>query len=88
MVVVDTMIVNVAQGAAAALMVPASLALVQRTYTDRDHRARAVAGWALIGGFAGAAGPLTGGALLTGAAGYLAAVASAPPIRLPARPLS
>ncbi|WP_432992799.1 MFS transporter [Dactylosporangium sp. CA-233914] len=57
------------QGAAAALLVPSSLALVQSTYTDRGQRGRAVAGWALIGGFAGAIGPLAGG-VLTAAFGW------------------
>src|SRR4051812_44388054 len=62
---------RVAQGTGAAMLVPASLALVQATYRDRDTRARAVAIWAMVGATAGALGPLAGG-VLTGAFGWRA----------------
>ncbi|WP_433060454.1 MFS transporter [Dactylosporangium sp. CS-033363] len=65
------LVARTVQGLAAALMVPASLALVQSTYPDFDQRARAVAGWALVGGVAGAVGPLAGG-LLTSSLGWRA----------------
>jgi DHA2 family methylenomycin A resistance protein-like MFS transporter len=62
---------RVVQGIGAALVVPASLALVQATYTERDARARAVTIWALFGGLAGGVGPLLGG-VLTSASGWRA----------------
>jgi DHA2 family methylenomycin A resistance protein-like MFS transporter len=59
-------VARIVQGVGAAMVVPASLALVQATYTERDSRARAVTIWALVGGVAGGLGPLLGG-VLTGA---------------------
>src|ERR1700734_2856366 len=43
-------LVRLIQGAAAALLVPSSLALVQASYPDRASRARAVGLWGGIGG--------------------------------------
>jgi DHA2 family methylenomycin A resistance protein-like MFS transporter len=52
-----------AQGAGAALIMPTSLALIRESYADADHRARAIALWALGGAVASAAGPVVGGFL-------------------------
>lgn len=49
------------QGAGAAILMPASLALVRHAYVDPRHRARAIAIWAMGGAVASAAGPLAGG---------------------------
>ncbi len=53
------------QGVAAAVVLPASLALVRQAYTDPAKRARAVALWAAGGSAAVALGPVAGGALTT-----------------------
>lgn len=52
------------QGAAAALLVPTSLALINASYRNRQERARAIGVWGSIGGIAAASGPLLG-AILT-----------------------
>ena len=57
--------IRLVQGAAAALLVPTSLALLQASYPDRARRARAVGLWGGIGGLAAASGPVLGGALTT-----------------------
>jgi len=54
---------RVVQGVAAAVVLPASLALVRQAYTDPARRARAVALWAAGGSVAVALGPVAGGAL-------------------------
>ncbi|MEC5159687.1 MFS transporter, DHA2 family, methylenomycin A resistance protein [Janthinobacterium sp. CG_23.3] len=55
-----------AQGVAAALLVPSSLALLRAAYGhDRQRLAAAVACWTAAGGVAIAAGPLLGGLLLS-----------------------
>ena len=59
--------VRLAQGAAAALLVPTSLALLQASYPDWGTRARAIGPWGSIGGLAAASGPVLGGALTTAA---------------------
>ncbi|CAM5504077.1 MULTISPECIES: MFS transporter [Streptomyces] len=51
------------QGGAAALMMPASLALVRQGFPDQAKRARAIAVWTVGGAVAVAAGPVLGGAL-------------------------
>ncbi|MEU2272187.1 MFS transporter [Streptomyces olindensis] len=56
---------RVVQGAAAAVVLPASLALVRQAYGDPARRARAVAAWAAGGSVAVALGPVAGGALTT-----------------------
>ncbi len=56
-------VIRLAQGAAAALLVPSSLSLLQATYPDRARRARAVGLWGGIGGLAAASGPVLGGGL-------------------------
>ena len=57
------------QGAAGAVVLPASLALVRQAYPTAAARARAVAVWTSVGGAAMAAGPLVGG-LLTSTLGW------------------
>ncbi|MBD0842483.1 MFS transporter [Streptomyces sp. TRM68416] len=53
------------QGMAAAVVLPASLALVRQAFPDPAGRARAVAAWAAGGSAAVALGPVAGGALTT-----------------------
>jgi DHA2 family methylenomycin A resistance protein-like MFS transporter len=54
------------QGAAAALMLPSSLALVGQVHTEPRERARAISFWAAAGGAAVAAGPVVGGLVTDG----------------------
>ncbi|MEU6556428.1 MFS transporter [Streptomyces sp. NPDC046915] len=54
------------QGAGAAAMMPATLALIRESYDDQVERARAIALWAMGGAAAAASGPIVGG-LLAGA---------------------
>ncbi|MCD9879042.1 MFS transporter [Streptomyces guryensis] len=56
---------RVVQGAAAAVVLPASLALVRQAYPEPRRRARAVAAWAAGGSVAVALGPVVGGLLTT-----------------------
>ncbi|MEU6142056.1 MFS transporter [Streptomyces sp. NPDC047081] len=56
---------RVVQGVAAAVVLPASLALVRQAYPDPARRARAVAAWAAGGSAAVALGPVAGGLLTT-----------------------
>ncbi|MGH3203254.1 MAG: MFS transporter [Streptosporangiaceae bacterium] len=51
------------QGSAAAVMLPASLALVRQAYGNPVRRAKAIAVWAVGGTVAMAGGPVAGGAL-------------------------
>ena len=51
------------QGAAAAAMMPSSMALIGQAFPDPARRARAVAMWALGGAAASSAGPVAGGLL-------------------------
>ncbi|MEU3527168.1 MFS transporter [Streptomyces sp. NPDC038707] len=53
------------QGAAAAVVLPASLALVRQAYPDPARRGRAVAAWAAGSSTALALGPVAGGLLTT-----------------------
>jgi len=53
-----------AQGAGAALFLPASLAIVRATFDDAQERARAIATWALVASAAAAIGPVVGGLLI------------------------
>jgi MFS transporter, DHA2 family, methylenomycin A resistance protein len=62
---------RVVQGSAAAVMLPASLALVRQAFTEPAARARAVAMWSSGAATAIAAGPVLGG-ILTSAAGWQA----------------
>jgi DHA2 family methylenomycin A resistance protein-like MFS transporter len=54
-----------AQGGAAAIMLPASMALIREAYPDVRRRAKAIGIWAVGGAAAGAVGPLLGGLLTT-----------------------
>ncbi|WP_405734179.1 MFS transporter [Streptomyces sp. NBC_01537] len=51
------------QGAGAAVMLPASMALIREAYPDPAKRARAISIWAMGGAVASAAGPVLGGFL-------------------------
>jgi MFS transporter, DHA2 family, methylenomycin A resistance protein len=51
------------QGAAAAVMMPSSMALIGQAFPDPARRARAVAMWAMGGAAASSAGPVAGGLL-------------------------
>jgi DHA2 family methylenomycin A resistance protein-like MFS transporter len=53
------------QGAAAAVMLPASMTLIREAFPDHRARARALGIWAVGGAVAGAVGPLVGGGLTT-----------------------
>jgi DHA2 family methylenomycin A resistance protein-like MFS transporter len=54
---------RVVQGAGAAVLLPASLALVRVSFPDAAARTRAIAVWTAAGGAAVAAGPVVGGVL-------------------------
>ncbi|MQY08854.1 MFS transporter [Actinomadura macrotermitis] len=54
------------QGAGAALLAPATLALINTGFTGERARARAFGAWSAAGGVGGMAGALAGGALTTG----------------------
>lgn len=54
---------RLAQGAGAAVMLPASLALIREAYPEARQRAHAIAVWSLGGAVASAAGPVVGGFL-------------------------
>jgi MFS transporter, DHA2 family, methylenomycin A resistance protein len=51
------------QGAAAAVLMPSSMALIHQTYADAARRARGVAVWAMGGAVASSSGPVLGGFL-------------------------
>ncbi|GAA4686299.1 DHA2 family efflux MFS transporter permease subunit [Frondihabitans cladoniiphilus] len=53
------------QGAGAAVMLPASMALIREAFPEPRERARALGVWAVGGAVAGAVGPVLGGALTT-----------------------
>lgn len=53
------------QGIGAALMVPASLALLRNAYPDRESRARAFGVWGMVAGCAAAIGPVLSGILVS-----------------------
>jgi MFS transporter, DHA2 family, methylenomycin A resistance protein len=57
---------RLAQGAGAALLVPASFALLQAAYPDRAQRSRAMGIWGLVSAFAFGLGPAVGGMLVSG----------------------
>ncbi|MBV9660135.1 MAG: MFS transporter [Acidimicrobiales bacterium] len=57
---------RVVQGVGAALLTPASLAIIQASFDD-ESRGRAVGAWSALGGVATAAGPLVGGYLIAAA---------------------
>jgi EmrB/QacA subfamily drug resistance transporter len=55
-----------AQGIGAALLAPATLAVLNTTFTEPSERARAFGAWSASGGVGGMAGALAGGAITTG----------------------
>ncbi|MGX1854980.1 MFS transporter [Streptomyces sp. NPDC055299] len=59
-------VARLVQGLGAALMVPASLALLRTAYPERAARARAFGVWGTVAGLAAGAGPVLGGVLVTG----------------------
>ncbi|MFE3190993.1 MFS transporter [Nocardia sp. NPDC059240] len=54
---------RILQGIGAALLIPASLALIRHTYPDPKDRARATGIWGAIGSTAASCGPVLGGVL-------------------------
>jgi DHA2 family methylenomycin A resistance protein-like MFS transporter len=56
---------RVVQGAGAAIMLPASMALIREAFPDPRRRTHALGIWAVGGAVAGAVGPLVGGILTT-----------------------
>ncbi|MCC3761588.1 MFS transporter [Glycomyces sp. TRM65418] len=57
---------RIAQGVGAAMMAPATLAVINTAFTGEGARARAFGAWSAAGGVGGMAGALVGGALTTG----------------------
>lgn len=57
---------RLAQGAGAALFVPASLMLLQALYAEPRQRAHAFGMWGGVAGIAAASGPIVGGLLISG----------------------
>ena len=57
---------RVAQGMGAAMLAPATLAVINTYFTEPQARARAYGAWSASGGVGGMAGALAGGALTTG----------------------
>ncbi|MFE9328855.1 MFS transporter [Nocardia sp. NPDC006982] len=57
---------RVAQGVGAAMMAPATLAVVNTSFTEKRARARAFGVWSAVGGVGGMMGALAGGAITTG----------------------
>ncbi|HEU5030371.1 MAG TPA: MFS transporter [Spirillospora sp.] len=57
---------RVAQGAGAALLAPATLAVINTGFAAGRERARAFGAWSAAGGVGGTAGAVAGGALTTG----------------------
>jgi MFS family permease len=57
---------RVAQGAAGAVLMPAALSLVIRTFTGEAEQRRALATWSAVGGLGATAGLLLGGAVTVG----------------------
>ncbi len=62
---------RVAQGVAAAIMMPSALSLIRQAYTDARARMRAISVWTAGASVAIAAGPVVGGALTSGASWQL-----------------
>lgn len=56
---------RVGMGVFAALIFPTTLSIISNAFPDRGQRAAALGGWGAVVGLGVAAGPVTGGALLT-----------------------
>ncbi len=61
--VLTLVLARLVQGGAAALLLPASLAMISSTFV-RDDRGAAIGAWSGLGGIAGAVGPFLGGWLI------------------------
>ena len=57
---------RLAQGAGAAMLAPATLAVINTAFTEPQARARAFGAWSASGGAGGMAGAVAGGAITTG----------------------
>jgi EmrB/QacA subfamily drug resistance transporter len=57
---------RVAQGVGAAMLAPATLAVINTSFTSNHARARAFGAWSASGGAGGMAGAIAGGAITTG----------------------
>ena len=57
---------RVAQGIGAAMLAPATLAVINAGFTEEHARARAFGAWSAAGGVGGMAGAVAGGAITTG----------------------
>jgi EmrB/QacA subfamily drug resistance transporter len=57
------LVARLAQGSAAAVMMPSAMALIREAFPDPGPRARALAVWAMGGAVASSAGPVLGGLL-------------------------
>ncbi|HEX4814532.1 MAG TPA: MFS transporter [Nonomuraea sp.] len=57
---------RIAQGVGAAMMAPATLAVINASFTEPGARAKAFGAWSASGGVGGMAGALAGGAITTG----------------------
>jgi EmrB/QacA subfamily drug resistance transporter len=57
---------RVVQGTGAAMMAPATLAVINTRFTEEHARARAFGAWSASGGVGGMAGAVAGGAITTG----------------------
>jgi EmrB/QacA subfamily drug resistance transporter len=57
---------RVTQGIGAAILAPATLAVINTSFTGKHERARAFGAWAAWGGVGGMAGAIAGGAITTG----------------------
>jgi EmrB/QacA subfamily drug resistance transporter len=57
---------RVVQGVGAAMLAPATLAVINTFFTEQHARARAFGAWSAAGGVGGMAGALAGGAITTG----------------------
>jgi EmrB/QacA subfamily drug resistance transporter len=59
-------VARVAQGVGAAMLAPATLAVINTSFTAEHARARAFSAWSAAGGVGGMTGALAGGAITTG----------------------